>query len=118
MWTDKPEFTPALQELFERENIHSLLIGWMTSQDRLLGAIVVYPQSGREFTSSELAALQDTAELAAVGFSLTMLLDKQRDMAIIEERSRLAREMHDTVAQSLAGLLMQLDNAQNLARFQ
>jgi len=112
--TEQPEFTPALKELFAQEEVESVLLGWMTSQERLLGAIAVYPRSSREFSPSELSALQDTAELATLGFSLATLLAKQRTMAIVEERSRLAREMHDTVAQSLAGLLMQLENSQTL----
>ena len=32
--------------------------------------------------------------------------------AVMEERNRLAREMHDTVAQSLAALVLQMETAQ------
>jgi nitrate/nitrite-specific signal transduction histidine kinase len=43
-----------------------------------------------------------TAEFAAEG----------RDLAVLEERTRLAREIHDTLAQQLTGIVLQLEAAE------
>src|SRR5205085_4018380 len=36
--------------------------------------------------------------------------ERARALAIIEERNRLAREIHDTLAQSLAGIIIYLES--------
>lgn len=112
--SEQAEFSPELRTLFECEHICSLLIGWITSPERVLGALVLYPSQPREWTPAEMSAFQGLTELGSIGLAFATLLAKQRDVAVIEERSRLAREMHDTVAQSLAALLMQLENTQTL----
>jgi signal transduction histidine kinase len=42
------------------------------------------------------------------------LLQKTREIAIVEERTRLARDMHDGIAQNLAYLLIQVDRGLNM----
>ncbi len=42
------------------------------------------------------------------------LLQQARELAVVEERNRLAREIHDTLAQSLTGLSIQLEAAEEL----
>ena len=40
------------------------------------------------------------------------LLQQMRELAIVEERNRLAREIHDTLAQGLTGIIWQLNAAE------
>jgi signal transduction histidine kinase len=47
--------------------------------------------------------------LALVGLSCYILIERWRMQAVLEERGRLAHEMHDTLAQSFAGLGFQLE---------
>ena len=47
--------------------------------------------------------------LALAGLSCYMLIERWRMQAVLEERGRLAHEMHDTLAQSFAGLGFQLE---------
>ena len=37
------------------------------------------------------------------------LLDQTRDLAVLEERNRMAREIHDTLAQGFTGIVLQLE---------
>lgn len=41
------------------------------------------------------------------------LVAHERDMAVLEERNRLAREMHDTLAQGFTGIVLQLEAAEH-----
>jgi len=40
------------------------------------------------------------------------LLQKTREVAVLEERARLAREIHDTLAQGFTGIVLQLESAE------
>ncbi len=42
---------------------------------------------------------------------MTVIRQKRRSGAVLEERNRIARELHDTLEQELAGITMQLDLA-------
>ncbi|HYA00462.1 MAG TPA: histidine kinase, partial [Candidatus Binatia bacterium] len=61
-----------------------------------------------------------TALLMAIGSQVGLALrtarlsQEGRDMAVLEERARLAREIHDTLAQQLTGIVIQLEAAQAL----
>jgi DNA-binding NarL/FixJ family response regulator/signal transduction histidine kinase len=107
-----PQVTPALRALFERENIRSLLIALLHHEERIAGALVIYPRAERRFTPREMTLLQALADQATLAVAIAQELEQQRDSATVEERSRLAREIHDTVAQSLAGVLMQVEMAE------
>ena len=47
--------------------------------------------------------------LALAGLSCYILIERSRMQAVLDERGRLAHEMHDTLAQSFAGLAFQLE---------
>ena len=42
--------------------------------------------------------------------------DAQRELAVLEERARLAREIHDSIAQGLTGIIWQLNAAEQSAK--
>ncbi|HRC78023.1 MAG TPA: histidine kinase, partial [Kouleothrix sp.] len=58
-----------------------------------------------------LQQLSDQLE-ARVAEQTTQLIQQERESATLEERARLAREIHDTLAQGLAGIVVQLGAAQ------
>jgi len=82
----------------------------------LTGSIAVLYQRSveRRRLSDELAAANDTrADMAAENAGLqAQLLTQAREAGVLEERQRLAREIHDTIAQGLAGIVTQLEAAQ------
>ncbi|HEU4324926.1 MAG TPA: sensor histidine kinase [Roseiflexaceae bacterium] len=63
---------------------------------------------------AQATALSDlSAQLEArVAAQTERLLDQEREAAMLEERTRLAREIHDTLAQGLTGIVVQLGAAQ------
>ena len=68
----------------------------------------------RRRAAAELAeANQRREEIAAENIGLqTQLLTQAREAGVLAERQRLAREIHDTLAQGLTGIVTQLEAAQ------
>ncbi len=69
---------------------------------RVLGVINI--ESGEPFTDEDAAGLEIVADQLAVAIENARLYKRARRLAVIEERHRLARELHDSVTQQLFGI--------------
>jgi PAS domain S-box-containing protein len=79
----------------------------LVSRDRSVGAInFVYP-SEEEPGEDEKAFLVAVADQTAVAVENARLFAKARGKAALEERQRLARELHDSVSQALYGIALE-----------
>jgi signal transduction histidine kinase len=76
--------------------------------------IMVESQRLDAFDESDLETLETLAFQIASAIEHARLLRKTRELAIVDERTRLARDMHDGVAQNLAYLLIQVDRCLNM----
>jgi NarL family two-component system sensor histidine kinase YdfH len=88
------------------QNIVLLLLGVLPLLC-VLGYVTLYQRqlAARERTQALLHELEVAhAELAAYA-------DRVEDLTLLTERQRMARELHDTLAQGLAGTILQLDAA-------
>lgn len=71
---------------------------------------------GPRLTREKLTELTDELEDAALRLESAMLFDELRELATVEERRRLAREIHDGIAQDLAAFGYVLDSLVKEAR--
>ena len=78
--------------------------------DEQLGTIQVTREE-RKFTADDSELLAGLAAQAANAIERVRLSEEVRSMAVIQERERLAREMHDGLAQELGLLHMKLCGA-------
>jgi signal transduction histidine kinase len=98
---DGPGLTcTVLGEPHQNDTIRSPLIVGST----VVGELCVVPEQHKGFTSDERALLAGLADMAAIAIHNSRLLERERQVAVLEERDHLAREMHDTLAQVLGYL--------------
>lgn len=74
--------------------------------DRLVGAVYLQrdPASDRAWTPEEISAARAVIDDAAIYLDSGRLFSEVRAIATTEERRRLAREIHDGIAQEVASL--------------
>jgi len=63
-------------------------------------------QSPPQFTSDDLELAQALVNHATLALQLNRLTRRAEELAVTEERNRLAREIHDTLAQAFAGIVL------------
>ena len=67
-----------------------------------------------EFSADDQRMIEMLAAHAAVAIENARLLERSRELSIVEERNRLARELHDSVSQKLFGLVLGAESAGTL----
>ena len=84
-------------------------------RDRLVGAAVLpVRDESRVFSEASLALAMGIAQSAGVAIEHAQLYARAREVGVVEERNRLAREVHDTLAQGLTAIALQLETAERL----
>ena len=83
--------------------------------DRRLGMLNVASADWRVLSDAELSLLTTAGALVSLAVERSRLEAATARALAAEERNRLAREIHDTLAQGLAALTMQLEVADSLA---
>ncbi|MEP7191162.1 MAG: GAF domain-containing sensor histidine kinase [Roseiflexaceae bacterium] len=82
--------------------------------DRLLGIMNVATPQWDVFTPQDIEILSAIGHQIATAIERTQLAEQATRVALVEERNRLAREVHDTLAQELTGIALQLEAADAL----
>jgi signal transduction histidine kinase len=78
----------------------------LVCRGRALGAIFFYYLPEQEPGEDEKVFLMAVADQAAVAVENANLFAETRGKAVLEERQRLARELHDSVSQALYGIAL------------
>lgn len=82
---------------------------------RVLGVLGIESDQAGAFAQDEVPFLETLADQIAVAIENARLVERARELAASEERNRLAREIHDSLAQSLIAVSMELDAIQQRA---
>lgn len=74
--------------------------------DRVIGTLDVHNSKVDAFTQEDALVIQSLGDQIAVAIENARLYDQSKELAVLEERNRLARELHDSVTQSLYSLVL------------
>jgi signal transduction histidine kinase len=88
------------------------------SEGARIGIVVVDRFASAPILESDLHALKDLAKAHSANVEVAMIFASLRQNAAFEERERLAREMHDGIAQELVALGYSIDVARRQAASQ
>ena len=75
---------------------------------QLIGELCVTRASGPAFTPAETRLLGALADLAAIAVRTARLRESEEQVTIVTERERIARELHDSLAQVLGQMHLRL----------
>jgi two-component system, NarL family, sensor histidine kinase DevS len=88
-------------------------------QDRMMAALIVGFADADRLVASELELLDEIGRQVALGMERLRLQgrvqEQQNEMAVVAERNRIARDMHDGLVQYVYALGLQLEHARDLA---
>ena len=70
-------------------------------RDKTLGLIVIIGAEKEQFSQEQLSLFQSIADQLAVAVENAYLYEQAEQVAIVAERNRLARDLHDAVTQTL-----------------
>lgn len=72
----------------------------------VLGVLAIESTSTHAFDETDLAVLQSLSNQIAVAIENARLYERAQQLAALEERQKLARELHDSVSQALYGIAL------------
>ncbi|MDT8307091.1 MAG: histidine kinase, partial [Anaerolineae bacterium] len=74
--------------------------------DRVIGVLALAHREVNRYDEHATALVMAVASHAAVALENARLYDQARTLAVLQERQRLARELHDSVSQALYGVAL------------
>jgi PAS domain S-box-containing protein len=105
-----PNEKPALGERWIKSlnsrGIKTLMFVPLVLGEQILGLVELHFDSSVHFTSEDLELAQSLGNHATLALQLSRLTRRGEQLAVTEERNRMAREIHDTMAQAFAGIML------------
>ena len=98
----------------EHPNMRSFLGVPIASKGDVVGAFYLTDKKGPRgavFSDADLELIETLAAHAAVAIDNARLYGRSRELTVVEERNRLARELHDAVNQTLFSVSLTADAA-------
>jgi PAS domain S-box-containing protein len=102
----EPRYYPAL------DGVKSELAVPIKQGEQVLGVLDIESTELDAFDDLDVSIAQTLANQLAVAIENARLFEQSREVAVLEERNRMAREIHDTLAQGFTGIILQLEAAE------
>jgi PAS domain S-box-containing protein len=106
------ELAPAIMGFkshLRQIGVHTILFVPMVVAGRVTGFIGIRFTLKRVFRQEEIELTRALAHQATLAIQLTRLSAQSRQSAVMAERNRMARDIHDTLAQGFTGVIVQLE---------
>jgi len=125
---NKLDISPLVRESF-REGMSNMVAVPLPSKGKLMAIITVYSKENRKLSKEAMGLLTILARQAGIAIENANLYESTHQkqqlveqllgkliQAQEEERKRMAAELHDTIAQSLVGILTKVQTCQSLIK--
>ena len=90
-------------------DLHSVMYIPLESKGRVIGVLCIFSSQRGQYAQYDLDLAEEIGSYLAIIAEHTLLYEESKETAELQERHRLAREIHDTLAQSLTGIIWQLN---------
>ncbi|MFN2129754.1 MAG: histidine kinase [Anaerolineae bacterium] len=101
----------SLKKLIQQEGLQLVVSTPLMVKERTVGAIDLGAEAVRDVEPEELALLTAIGHQIGVAVENARLYEQAQQLAVIEERNRLARDLHDSVMQALYGVTLYAEAA-------
>src|SRR5229473_3817923 len=111
---DEADLAPAMMRFkshLRGRGVRTILFVPMLVAGRVSGFIGIRFTVKRGFRQEEIELTRALAHQATLAIQLTRLSAQSRQSAVMAERNRMARDIHDTLAQGFTGVIVQLEAA-------
>jgi len=107
---------PRAPQAVRTSDLHTYVGVPMRAKGRVLGVFSVFGEAGHQFCVEEMTLLASIADQVGVAVENARLYQQAERLAVMEERERLARDLHDSVTQSLYSLTLFAEAGRRLIR--
>jgi signal transduction histidine kinase len=88
-----------------------------TVRGKVVGRLYLTNKQGAaEFSANDQALVETFAQHAAIAIDNARLYEQVQRLAVVDERDRISRELHDSIIQSIYAVTLSLDDVAELAR--
>jgi GAF domain-containing protein len=104
---DRPDLVfPTLRD---GSTPRSVAISPIRLSERVLGVVEAYSTEPSHFSEQDTALLAAFADQAATAIETARLFGQARELALLQERDRIAKELHDGIIQTIYAVGLNLD---------
>jgi PAS domain S-box-containing protein len=107
------DMAPALREYLKAAGTKKYLRIPTLVGGRVRGFIGIRHGDRPPYRPEEIELAQALTHQAMLAIQLNEFAEQSRQSAILEERNRMARDIHDTLAQGFTGVIVQLESAED-----
>ena len=99
---------------FVEETVRAILIVPLKLENTIIGALWIARFDENQFSETDVIWLESMADQVAIAIQHGLMTSQLQSLSIVQERGRIAREMHDGLAQVLGYLNLQVQTLGSL----